>query len=74
MEHGQPLRENAKVNQLLKDVGQRLMIAEREMDAVPIKKPPSAPAAATSAEAATPAAASAVRRLCLVVQYAIRPG
>lgn len=44
MEHGQPLRENEKVASLLKDVGPRLMIAEREMDAVPIKKPPSAAA------------------------------
>ncbi|CAN0024625.1 unnamed protein product, partial [Laminaria digitata] len=40
MEHGQPLRENEKVSQLLRDIGQRLMIAEREVEAVPIKKPP----------------------------------
>ncbi|CAM9717363.1 unnamed protein product, partial [Ectocarpus sp. 8 AP-2014] len=48
MEHGQPLRGNDKVASLLKDVGQRLMIAQREIDAVPIKKPPS-PSSSTSA-------------------------
>lgn len=54
MEHGQPLRENEKVASLLKDVGQRLMIAERELDAVPIKKSPSAEAGnGTEAAAAT---------------------
>eukprot|EP00904_Undaria_pinnatifida_P008674 jgi/Undpi1/4937/HiC_scaffold_19.g08289.m1 len=40
MEHGQPLRKNDKVSDLLRNIGQRLMIAEREVDAVPIKKSP----------------------------------
>ena len=38
MEHGQRLRENAKISSLLREVGERLMIAEREVEAVPIKK------------------------------------
>lgn len=58
MEHGQPLRENDKVASLLKDVGQRLMIAEREVDAIPIRKtetPPSPGSSATAASASTAA-------------------
>lgn len=39
MEHGQPLRSNEKVSELLAQVGQRLMIAEREMETIPIKAP-----------------------------------
>lgn len=60
MEHGQPLRHNDKVASLLKDVGQRLMIAEREVDAVPIKKtePGSTPPASTSTPEASAAAVS----------------
>lgn len=38
MEHGQRLRENPKIGSLLREVGERLMIAEREIEAVPIKK------------------------------------
>lgn len=54
MEHGQPLRSNEKVSELLRQVGQRLMIAERELEAVPIKAlapaDPADPAAAAAAE------------------------
>lgn len=46
MEHGQPLRSNKEVSELLRQVGHRLMIAEREMDAVPIKGTGGAGAAA----------------------------
>lgn len=37
MEHGQPLRPNEEVSKLLREVGRRLLIAERELTAVPIK-------------------------------------
>lgn len=39
MEHGQALRPNEDISALLRQVGQRLMIAEREVEAIPIKAP-----------------------------------
>lgn len=62
MEHGQALRPNEELSGLLRQVGQRLMIAEREVEAVPIKAspaplPPSA-SGGTPAGAETPVGAA----------------
>lgn len=65
MEHGQPLRENEKVASLLKDVGQRLMIAEREVEAIPIRKPQGAPSASTAEGSAAGATATTTTTVIL---------
>lgn len=60
MEHGQPLRQNEKMSGLLREMGEKLMIAEREIDAVPIKKPLASSSTGTSSPAAPPTAGAGI--------------